>query len=106
MLAYSHLLPADVNYYRIPVPDVTAPSDAQVREALDLIEAGQKNGTVYLHCWGGCGRTGVIVGAYLVEHGVTPNEALERVQELTRAVQAKPCPETGAQRTVVLDWKN
>jgi hypothetical protein len=48
----------------------------------------------------------VIVGAWLIEHRATPNEALERVHELTRAVQAKPRPETGAQRTVVLDWKN
>jgi protein-tyrosine phosphatase len=104
LLPYAHLLPAGVAHCRVPITDVTAPSAEQVRAALDAIESATENGVVYVHCLGGCGRTGVIVGCYLVEHGSRPDEALERVQELTRGLQTKPCPETSAQRVTVRRW--
>jgi protein-tyrosine phosphatase len=88
----------------VPITDVTAPSAERVCAVLDAIESATENGVVYVHCWGGCGRTGVIVGCYLVEHGSRPDEALERVQELTRGLQTKPCPETSAQRVTVRRW--
>ena len=31
---------------------------------------------MYLHCWGGVGRTGTVVGCWLVRHGRTGDEAL------------------------------
>lgn len=84
--------------------DVTAPTATQVGEALERIETAREDGTVYVHCWGGCGRTGVVLGCYLVEHGWPPADALARVQALTRAVQTKPCPETPAQIAAVTQW--
>src|SRR5689334_6543196 len=69
---YERLLPRDATYIRVPVPDVTCPERAQVEQALDAIDLGLTSGGVYVHCRGGCGRTGVILGAYLVRHGETP----------------------------------
>jgi ADP-ribosyl-[dinitrogen reductase] hydrolase len=101
---YVDLLPAGVNHTRVAVTDVTAPDAIQIRKALDLIEAGRKTGDVYLHCWGGCGRTGVIVACFLREQGWDADQALARVHELTRAVQSKPCPETTQQIKTVVEW--
>ena len=37
---------------------------------LDAIDAElAAGGLVYVHCWAGCGRTGVVVGCWLVRHG-------------------------------------
>ena len=39
---------------------------------LDAIDTAMRDGkTVYLHCWGGVGRTGNVVGCSLVRHGHT-----------------------------------
>ena len=104
LLPYGHLLRGDVAHHRIAVRDVTCPSEEQIRRALDLIEEGSRAGIVYLHCRGGCGRTGVVLGCYLVEQGLDAGEALERVRELTRNLWSHPCPETGAQVEMVRSW--
>jgi protein-tyrosine phosphatase len=104
LVPYAHLLPDGVEHHRIPVPDVGLPRPEQVRHALRLIADGRGDGSVYVHCWGGCGRTGVIVGCLLVEHGLSGTEALRRVHQLTRAVQTKECPETEDQRAMVTQW--
>jgi protein-tyrosine phosphatase len=99
---YAAALPPGVAHHRIAVPDFTSPRFEQIREALDLI--ARSEGLVYLHCEGGCGRTGVVAGCYLVEHGLEPAAALERVHELTRSVSARPCPEGDDQIATVLGW--
>ena len=104
LLPYANRLPANVEHQRIGVVDVTCPQESQVRLALDLIDAAVEEGIVYLHCRGGCGRTGVIVGCYLVRHGEDPARALSRVHDLTRALWNKPCPETDDQLAMVKTW--
>jgi atypical dual specificity phosphatase len=101
---YEDQLPSDVEYVRIPVVDVTSPSREQVRSAIDAIRCGQDRGVVYLHCRGGCGRTGVVVGCYLVDQGDSADRALKRVQELTSSIRPNPCPETGEQIRMVRTW--
>jgi ADP-ribosyl-[dinitrogen reductase] hydrolase len=101
---YAHLVPEGVQHHRIPVTDVTAPDVQQIHEALDLIDAGRRIGDVYVHCWGGCGRTGVIAGCYLREQGVDAQQAVARVYELTRGIQTKRCPETSAQIKRIAEW--
>jgi protein-tyrosine phosphatase len=102
---YAHLLPADVSYHRVAVPDVTCPRVEQVREALGAIEEGVARGIVYVHCRGGCGRTGVLIGCYLVEQGHDADAALARVHTLMRTLWHSPCPETGAQVEMVRGWR-
>jgi protein-tyrosine phosphatase len=71
-------------------------------EVLDLIdEELAAGGVVFVHCWAGCGRTGVVVGCWLVRHGMEPREALSRVAD-TRGLG---CPQTLEQRLAILDWE-
>ena len=39
---------------------------------------------IYIHCRAGIGRTGVVVGCYLVEEGLDGRTALKRLNELWR----------------------
>ena len=50
---------------RIPIRDGQAPSMDKVEEFLAATE--ESGGTVFVHCGAGVGRTGTMVGAYLVE---------------------------------------
>lgn len=104
VLPYRHLLPDDVRHERIEIVDQTAPSREQIRRALDAIDAGRARGLVYVHCRGGCGRTGVVLGAYFVRHGAAPSDALARVHEVTRVLWNRPCPENRAQMDAVTLW--
>jgi hypothetical protein len=104
LVPYADRLRASVEYHRIAIPDVTTPRPDQVREGIDCIEAGRTRGVVYVHCRGGCGRTGVVIGAYLVHLGSTPQQALDEVHAVTRALWHKDCPETEEQVATVLGW--
>ena len=58
------------------------PTAAELDHLIDRhIEEGR---TVYVHCFGGVGRTGTIVGCWFVRHGRSGDEALERLAELWR----------------------
>jgi protein tyrosine phosphatase len=65
-------------YQRFPIRDVGVPRDAaQLGEILLTIDRRiRQGGVVFVHCWGGVGRTGLMVGCWLQEHGRTPDDAL------------------------------
>ena len=78
-----------------------------ILDAIDnALGAGRK---IYLHCWGGIGRTGTAVGCWLVRHGLTGEAALARLNALYRtSAQSRyfpRSPETDAQVLFILDWK-
>jgi len=57
-------------------------------------------------CWGGVGRTGVIVGCWSARHGGQP--ALARLRELWKQCpksQNRGSPETAAQEKYVAGWR-
>lgn len=56
-------------YKNIPVLDLTAPTNSQLKEAVDFISAERARGVVYVHCKVGYSRTAAIVGAVLVASG-------------------------------------
>ena len=99
----------DAHYYRFPVGDFGLPSTGQMRAILDRIDESLGSGRkVYLHCWGGIGRTGTAVGCYLVRHGHGGEAALRQLAEWWRDVPKSrihpQSPETLEQAAFVLDW--
>lgn len=77
---------AEVECIRIPIPDLSAPSRELMVTILDQIDMAISHGKpVFVHCWGGKGRTGTVVGCYLARHGIASgNEALQKIKELRR----------------------
>ena len=81
---YAHLLPEGVRHLRFPIRDVSVPNDiSEMSAILDCIDAEiERENLVYLHCWGGHGRTGTVVGCWLRRHGLGAEDAIDRLQTL------------------------
>jgi protein-tyrosine phosphatase len=99
----------DVHYKRLSIDDLSVPTPEHMHRILELIEAEHAAGrTVYVHCWGGVGRTGTVVGCHLVRSGLDGKAALARLAELWRTVEkcdwCPDSPESDEQRAFVLDW--
>jgi len=97
-------------YQRFPVGDYDLPSNEQMMNILDTLDASLAAGRkVYLHCFGGIGRTGTAVGCYLVRRGKTGEQALRQLAEWWQAIPKRNrfprSPETDAQVQFILDWK-
>lgn len=100
---YREDLPAGAHYRRFPIPDMGVPTHTQMAAILDTIDAELAAGrTVYVHCWGGIGRTGTVIGCWLVRHGTPAEAALSEIE----ARRGEPgAPETDEQWAYVLGWK-
>ena len=99
---YASLVVPPARYLNLPIRDFSVPTRDGLVATLDEIDAElAAGGIVYVHCWAGCGRTGVVVGSWLVRHGADPNDALQRIAE----ARGLGCPQTLEQRLVVLDWR-
>jgi hypothetical protein len=93
---------------RFPIRDFSVPKPELIMEILDDLEKALADGhRVYLHCYGGTGRTGIVVGCYLVRHGMTGEQALKQIATWRKGTpdERRNSPETEAQRRMVLRWK-
>ena len=90
-----------------PIRDASIPySPDQTLQILDTIDAiiGE-GGMVYVHCWGGIGRTGVVVGCWLARQGQPGKAALDELKQLWQSCPKsadKRSPETDAQDEYIL----
>jgi len=96
-------------HIRMCVQDKGVPADASVMTRIletirHEIAAGRP---VYLHCWGGIGRTGTVIGCWLVESGMTGLDAIDRIAELRENTPDRfaRSPETDEQREYICEWK-
>ncbi len=100
---------AAVTFNRMPVRDMSIPTDSHMERILDLIDASVRdNRPVYVHCLGGRGRTGSVVGCYLARHGHARSlKALDRINALRKGTENRhrPSPETSEQVGMVLRWQ-
>lgn len=64
---YNYLLPKEITYDRFPLKDCGVPESLEyVYKILNRIDELVRQGDcIYLHCWGGVGRSGTIVACYL-----------------------------------------
>jgi len=58
---------AGLNYFSLPMPGLSAPSNDQVTKALAIID-DPGNQPVFIHCKRGSDRTGTIVALYRISH--------------------------------------
>ena len=96
-----------IEYQRFSIQDWSTPPKEMMVEILERIDTVLSEGkNIYLHCYGGKGRTGTVVGCYLVQHGETGDRALKRIEELRDEIAEKNdrSPETDEQRKMVLEW--
>lgn len=107
------LAPAEgrqVGYERHPIVDLDVPhSPAHAEAILDRIDALLAAGRVpYVHCWGGVGRTGTVIGCWLVRQGHSGEQALAVLAghwaTVEKRTRHRRSPETEAQRRYVLEW--
>jgi protein-tyrosine phosphatase len=96
-----------VRYERHPIRDLETPTPDGMRAILDLIDESIATGApVYVHCWGGIGRTGTVVCCWLVERGRTGEQALVDIALLRAGIRRRlvESPEMPGQREFVLSW--
>jgi predicted protein tyrosine phosphatase len=99
----------EVSHLRFPIGDFGLPTPALMNEILDTLDAELNAGhKIYLHCWGGIGRTGTTVGCYLVRRGKTGEEALRQLADWWQTVPKSHIhprsPETREQAEFIRTW--
>ena len=98
----------EVAYHRHEIRDLDVPTSDGMRAILDVIEAAiDANAPVYVHCWGGIGRTGTVVCCWLVERGRTGEQALVEIVRLRAGIQKRTIrsPEMDGQQQFVKAWR-
>ncbi len=91
---------------RHPVQDLGVPSLAQMTAILDKMDTvTAQGGCVYVHCWGGRGRTGTVMGCWLARHGKA--DPLSHLRQLTAHARNHfpQVPETAQQQLFVNQWR-
>ena len=101
------LLGKTVTHTRLAIEDFSAPTPRHMERILGQLDALLDEGrTVYLHCYGGIGRTGMTAGCFLVRHGMNGDAALNQIAEWRKDIPGgwRNSPETEEQVRFVLNW--
>ena len=108
MESIAQKLKISVTFDQIPIKDFSVPTERQMVRILNQIDMCIKyDKPVYVHCWGGKGRTGTVVGCYLARHGMAAGiDAIETIKELRKNTVdfSDPSPETKKQINMVINW--
>jgi protein-tyrosine phosphatase len=101
---------SEVVCVRYPIPDLTVPMMSQTASILDAIDDALETAKpVYVHCWGGVGRTGMIIGCWLLRHGLAdPSNVLDvlmRIRQQDQERRHRMSPETPEQREFIQQWQ-
>jgi hypothetical protein len=97
-----------VAWQRQPVRDYDTPSLDEMEHIQQALQSALADGhTIYVHCYGGVGRTGTVVGCFLRRQGFDGPAALAEIARLRQGLIGgeRPSPETEAQRRMILEWK-
>lgn len=100
----------ETTYQRLPIQDNSVPRDADhLAEILLSIDRHiREEGAVYAHCWGGIGRTGLVVACWLQEQGRAPDDALAELSAkwstVEKVYRAPKSPQTPEQVSWVKRW--
>ncbi len=68
-------------YTHIPIPDFQPPELDQAQEFCKFVEGCRNEGlAVAAHCRGGYGRTGTLLACYLINQGMSSDDAIDLVR--------------------------
>lgn len=99
----------EVRHMRFAIPDMELPVNSFMTQILDTIDDSiGEDMPVYVHCLMGIGRTGTVVGCYLVRHGLaTSGDVLEKIALLRRRDPSSTIrsPVTDGQCALVQSWQ-
>jgi Dual specificity phosphatase, catalytic domain len=108
--AYHPWLPRGVRYIQSSIPDTQVPDDVQQMRQIQtyIRDSLRARRNLYIHCRAGIGRTGLVVGCYLTEQGVTGNAALKALNRLwkqsARSKTFPKIPQTPQQAAYIRNW--
>lgn len=93
----------DVRHVPHPIPDLDVIAVDDYDEILATIREGTERGAVYIHCWGGVGRTATVVGCLLAAGGMDADTALAEITRLRTGTRKahRRAPETPSQIDVI-----
>jgi ADP-ribosyl-[dinitrogen reductase] hydrolase len=93
----------ELDRHRVGIPDLGTTDHATYDDLVARIRRAADRGGVYVHCWGGVGRTGTVVGCMLAADGLDSAAVLDRLRELRAGTRKarRPCPETEEQGDVI-----
>lgn len=101
-----------MRYMRFPIVDQSVPDSIKsVQNLIKTINEIHKESIwnkVYIHCWGGVGRTGTIVGCYLAsEHGTDYDATIKELERLWSECPKsanRVSPENSEQRNFIANF--
>ncbi len=102
-----HVEGTGARHVRHSIRDVDVPAQQKMHATLRTIRAALGAGeVVYVHCWGGVGRTGTVIGCLLVEDGAPACGVSKQIAGLRRGTQRRErrSPETDAQQNFIAEW--
>jgi predicted protein tyrosine phosphatase len=95
-----------VRYTARPIPDMRAADQRFYDDIVTEIQTEINEGkNVYVHCWQGIGRTGTVVGCWLIDHGLDYKATITRLAELRAGTRkgSQGCRQSAAQHQLLHD---
>jgi protein-tyrosine phosphatase len=93
-----------IHHFAHPIPDMSViDQDGYDRILARIRDETNSGGVVYLHCWGGKGRTCTVVGCLLIDDGLDYESAIARIAELRAGTRKalEVCPESLSQHRLL-----
>ena len=86
-----------------PIPDNHVIDRDGYDDILASIDAGLERGAVFVHCWGGMGRTSTVIGRHLRRNGLTYDETIAEIARLRSGTRkaGQVCPQSQSQHEML-----
>jgi protein-tyrosine phosphatase len=83
-----------INWFQLPILDDAAPNNVfeaafnnHLSEILNILN---NQGTIAVHCKGGSGRTGLVIGLLMLELGINKHDVINQVQSIRPKALTNP----------------